>query len=99
MILGETSAGKSSLINLLIGRSILPVKMLSCTSTICKIWNSEQREIVFTNKQDEKETHSFSLDNYEDKMKVLLTDNVGKGSANKEWTCVDIYIPVPLLEV
>ncbi|CAG2217642.1 unnamed protein product [Mytilus edulis] len=98
LIAGETSAGKSTLINLLIGRSILPIKLLSCTSTICKIWNSEQRKIIFTNMQDEKEVHVFDMDDYEDKMKVLLSENVVKGSSDNEWKYVDIYFPVPLLE-
>ena len=36
-ILGETSSGKSSLLNLLLGKEILPHRLLSCTSVICKL--------------------------------------------------------------
>ncbi len=34
---GETSSGKSSLLNLLLGKEILPHRLLSCTSVICKL--------------------------------------------------------------
>ena len=36
-ISGETSSGKSSLLNLLLGKEILPHRLLSCTSVICKL--------------------------------------------------------------
>lgn len=36
-VLGETSSGKSSLLNLLLGKEILPHRLLSCTSVICKL--------------------------------------------------------------
>lgn len=49
--------------------------------------------------QDEKEVHVFNMDDYEDKMKVLLSENVVKGSVENKWKYADIYLPVPLLEV
>lgn len=50
--LGEVSAGKSSLVNLLIGRSILPVRQLATTATFCRLRNSEKRKIVLTDNDD-----------------------------------------------
>ncbi|CAH1251251.1 NEK7 [Branchiostoma lanceolatum] len=35
LVVGETSSGKSSLLNLLLGEDILPVSHLACTSTLC----------------------------------------------------------------
>ncbi|KAI8483915.1 hypothetical protein Bbelb_383050 [Branchiostoma belcheri] len=35
LVIGETSSGKSSLLNLLLGQDILPVSHLACTSTLC----------------------------------------------------------------
>lgn len=43
--------------------------------------------------------HSFNSDGYEGEMKTLLTENMGKKSEDNKWKYVDIYIPVPLLEV
>ena len=37
MFAGEVSSGKSSLLNLIFGTSILPTSLLSCTSVICEL--------------------------------------------------------------
>ncbi|KAK2148552.1 hypothetical protein LSH36_491g00038 [Paralvinella palmiformis] len=37
LVVGETSSGKSSLLNLLLGQDLLPQSLLSCTSIMCKI--------------------------------------------------------------
>ncbi|KAH3892636.1 uncharacterized protein LOC127858136 [Dreissena polymorpha] len=42
LIVGETAAGKSSLINLLLGESLLPSSQLGCTSTIVEIRSSRE---------------------------------------------------------
>ncbi|OWF42782.1 uncharacterized protein LOC110460608 [Mizuhopecten yessoensis] len=51
VVAGETSAGKSTLINLLLGSDILPTSMQSCTSVITKIsyGSSLGAEIVYKN--------------------------------------------------
>ena len=51
-LLGETSAGKSCFINLLLGFDLLPYSTLSTTSTICEIKYGEQPKLVahFSNK-------------------------------------------------
>lgn len=56
---GETSAGKSSLLNLLLGEHLLPDHMLSCTSTICQIYNSVEKKAVAI---DENGTKTFIKD-------------------------------------
>lgn len=50
MYLGETSAGKSSFVNLLLGVDILPQSSLSCTAAICRIHNSEEKKVTLTYK-------------------------------------------------
>ena len=43
---GETSSGKSSLVNLILGEELLPYSVLSTTSTICELKFGEERKIV-----------------------------------------------------
>ncbi|KAK3610640.1 hypothetical protein CHS0354_009105 [Potamilus streckersoni] len=42
LVAGDTTAGKSSLINLLLGVDLLPTSSLSCTATICEIRTDKQ---------------------------------------------------------
>ncbi|KAL3853547.1 hypothetical protein ACJMK2_017082 [Sinanodonta woodiana] len=42
LVAGDTTAGKSSLINLLLGVDLLPTSALSCTATICEIRTDKQ---------------------------------------------------------
>ena len=42
---GETSAGKSSIINLILGEELLPYSILSTTSTICELRYGEKPAI------------------------------------------------------
>ena len=43
VVLGEASAGKSSLINLILGERLLPSSSLSTTSTLCELKYGEWR--------------------------------------------------------
>lgn len=91
------SAGKSSLINLLIGRSILPVRQLATTSTICRLRNSEKRKIVLTDNDDKATPITFSDE--EGEMKKCLEEHVGRRSNPNSYKYVDIYLPIPMLQV
>ena len=53
---GETSSGKSSLINLILGEEILPYSLLSTTSTICELKFGEKRRLVVHFKDKDPET-------------------------------------------
>ena len=53
---GETSSGKSSLINLILGEEILPHTLLSTTSTICELKFGEERRLVVHFKDKDPET-------------------------------------------
>ncbi|XP_068729115.1 uncharacterized protein [Montipora capricornis] len=55
LVAGETSSGKSSLINLIMGEEICPYSVLSTTSTICELKFGKERKIVahFKNKDPE----------------------------------------------
>lgn len=56
MFLGQTSAGKSMLINLLLGKDILPTDYTQKTSTICEIRYGEKPKIVAHFKSQDSET-------------------------------------------
>ncbi|KAI8491725.1 hypothetical protein Bbelb_305300 [Branchiostoma belcheri] len=53
---GETSAGKSTLLNLLLGEEILPEAHLSSTSTICELKYGEVRRAVVHLRETDPET-------------------------------------------
>ena len=53
---GDTSSGKSSLINLIMGEELLPYSVLSTTSTICELKFGTERKIVAHFKDKDPET-------------------------------------------
>ena len=53
---GETSSGKSSLINLIMGEELLPYSVLSTTSTICELKFGTDRKIVAHFKDKDPDT-------------------------------------------
>ena len=55
-VLGEASAGKSSLINLILGERLLPSSSLSTTSTLCELKYGEERKIVAHFKDTDSKT-------------------------------------------
>ena len=56
VVLGEASAGKSSLINLILGERLLPSSSLSTTSTLCELKYGEERKIVAHFKDTDSKT-------------------------------------------
>ena len=98
--LGETSAGKSSLINLILGEKVLPSSFLATTSTICELKYGKEREIVLhyqeadSTKQKRKET--IILVDPEELRKYVRGAKEGKCSIYEK---IEIYWPHRLLEV
>lgn len=95
IILGETSAGKSSLVNLLIREHLLPEQVLSSSSTICQIFNNEQKKAVVI---DEK-GNEILIDNVtEETLSEYLCASDSEETMQR-YKRVDIYWPVPILQV
>ena len=92
---GETSAGKSSLINLLLNEQVLPTSVLQNTLTICEISYGAKREAVihFGN----KEKTSLRLG---DIKSDTLKQYIQKPTNDKDWCKkIEIKIPNSLLKV
>ena len=94
---GETSAGKSSLLNLIIGTEVLPYSLLCATSTICRLHNDARmwfevdgQEVVI--EEDSEDPTACLRD------KLLPFVSV-KENREKEVKQVDIYWPIPMLPV
>ena len=83
--LGEVGAGKSSLINLLLGTDLLPTHQLRCTNTICEIRSNRggRKEAIAHPKSDSDGNSAC-----ENQMKKINLEGL-KGKKNK--TCVLTY--------
>ncbi|XP_068736285.1 uncharacterized protein [Montipora capricornis] len=107
LVAGETSSGKSSLINLIMGEEIFPYSVLSTTSTICELKFGKQRKIVahFMDKDPEtrlptKEIHlkdNPEKDSYLQQISpyVHMKSEREKGSIYKK---IELFWPHSLLE-
>ena len=103
MFTGETSAGKSSILNLLLGEDTLPVKLLSCTSTICRVINRDRKGAKVYFKNDNKPSKTLDGDNIHERLaKYIASENIAadpKERANNPVEMVDIFWPLPMLKV
>lgn len=94
VVAGETSAGKSSLLNLIMGEHMLPREILSSTSCICRIFNSEQKKAVVIDESGRK----FEINDVrkETLSKYVCIDR--SENKTRRYRTVDIYWPVPMLK-
>lgn len=106
-ISGETSAGKSTLINKLLGKQLFKGRNNESTSTICKLRNSDQIRVKTTNMKGEKEetdlTDQCNLETKEGvkMLRDFLKDLTDLTSSEKSVTfkSVEVELTFPLLEV
>lgn len=97
VVTGETSAGKSSLLNLLLGCEILPTSVLRCTSAICRLRNSNRKQFVIHDYQgDTRVFNEMSDEEFRNKVKEYTSIHSGKQSEKVKY--VDIYWPIPILQ-
>ena len=92
MFLGETSSGKSSLLNLFMGQEVLPVQILSCTSTVCLLNYGVQSggNLVLKNKTKKH----FE---YNERSKYIY--KADKRDKMFDHSAVELTVPLPFLKV
>lgn len=106
---GETSSGKSTLINKILGKNLFKGRLVESTSTICKIRNSGQIKIITTKVTGEIKAKDFS-DTCNSLSKECLreirrylkerTDLTHmQPDITADFQTVDIGLPVPFLKV
>ena len=97
---GEVSAGKSSLLNLLLGAELLPTSLLSCTSVMCELRHSDTKCCIAHPWDSTKRPETTDLDG--DGAVEKLTKYIHqKGDRRKKFPYerVEICWPFPLLKV
>ncbi|CAH1238238.1 MYO3B [Branchiostoma lanceolatum] len=106
LVAGETSAGKSTLLNVMLGENILPATLLSTTSVICEIkYGTRKKAVIHLNEPDPdkgiKVLNLYLNGPTEVDLKRISQYIHTKGEArDASSTCnkVEIYWPLPLLE-
>nr|XP_022312510.1 transmembrane GTPase fzo-like [Crassostrea virginica] len=103
IIAGETSSGKSTLINTILGKKNFKVRNRESTSTICKLRNSKTIRIIAERISGETSLTELDCDpeteDGENEIRQILKEltDVTAQSDSKMNNCVDIGLPIPLL--
>ncbi|XP_046544486.1 dual serine/threonine and tyrosine protein kinase-like [Haliotis rubra] len=102
VVAGDTGAGKSTLINLLVGQRILPTNALQCTATVCELRKSTMRAIVLHHRDGTQKT---TLECPDDSQVPGFTDSLAKhvtetdpNTDDSPYTKVEIHWPFHLME-
>ncbi|CAC5411329.1 unnamed protein product [Mytilus coruscus] len=98
VVTGETSAGKSSFINLLIGCKLLPYSVLSCTSNICRIRNRQEKALHVVDEHDTVTKLSLPPNIDTETMNEKLQEYVNPDDDQDCYKYVDIDWPIPILQ-
>lgn len=92
---GETSSGKSSIINLILGEKILPSGITASTSRVCRV-KYYKRCMISTRDNKDEELENMSFENSKEMAEKLKTVAI---TNDTKISYIDIYMPVPLLLV
>lgn len=97
-VLGESVAGKSTFINLLVGVDILPTSQLSCTATFCELRYSNSKYAVCYVKDGRQRkidlSHPEGIEELKQEMSYI-TDDVDDNENEK----ILVFWPFDILEV
>ncbi|XP_061165684.1 dynamin-like protein 2 [Saccostrea echinata] len=94
VVAGETSSGKSSIINLIIGTDIVPTDIMATTTRVCRIRYSDKKRVSALDK-DGKDV-VLSEFNDEEKLMEMMEDLARTGDQHIEF--IDVWFPVPILK-
>lgn len=100
-MIGETSAGKTTLINHFVGQKICSTNNVAATATVCRIRDSKTLMLKAYTK-DEHILADISFENMTDMRSTIkgYTDiSYMKKDIKDTVFYVDIYLPVPILKV
>ncbi|XP_035668158.1 uncharacterized protein LOC118410507 isoform X2 [Branchiostoma floridae] len=102
LVAGETSAGKSTLLNLILGEDLLPSSLLSSTSTICELKHGKQEKIRAFKQGDpssyDEEPLQGSKDARMETLSKFVYQKEGRDERTFEYNRVEIFLDFPLLE-
>ena len=105
MFTGETSAGKSTLINKILGKQIFRGQIQESTATVCKIRNFDKVKVVVENASG-KSSVALTMDDLNStEARKKLKDTLEKLTdmtvcqESKQHKSVDIGLPIPFLKV
>jgi len=106
LLTGETSAGKSSFVNLLLSTDLLPIHETSCTSAVCEIRNSAngKKYAVLHYKCEESETYTRpeTINLESEKGLSTFSNLITKFDEEMEespYSWIEVYWPLAILEV
>ena len=103
LISGETSAGKSSMLNLMLGEELLPFSVLSTTSTICELKYGRDRRIKVHYEEEGKDPKVKRLDelsSYMDQISEFVHIKSARLRKNvPQYKKVELFWPHSLLRV
>eukprot|EP00058_Branchiostoma_floridae_P009215 XP_002594703.1 hypothetical protein BRAFLDRAFT_101436 [Branchiostoma floridae] len=93
---GETSAGKSSLLNLLLGEDVLPQSLLSTTHVICELKRDTRKHVVVHSRDGDCDTE-FDLVGSVENQKRQLSRYIYSKEKVPKYKKVEIFWPSPIL--
>lgn len=95
-MIGETSAGKTTLINRFVGTKLFPTNNIAATATVCRIRNSKELMLKAYTK-DECLLNEGKFENMQ-QMKSVIKKFTETDIKDKLYY-TDVYLPVPILKV
>ncbi|XP_062566840.1 isoniazid-induced protein IniA-like [Saccostrea cucullata] len=96
-ITGDTSSGKTSLVNKLLGQRVTKPRLRAATSTICRYHNSDEMALQIVNKSGEVSTKEIFTKTADLRSRLEATSHVKKRNTT-DIKYVDVFFPIPILQ-
>ncbi|XP_066280830.1 uncharacterized protein [Branchiostoma lanceolatum] len=101
VVAGETSAGKSSLLNLILGEDLLPQSFLSSTSVICELKYGDREKVLAYKwgvSEPEEEVLSSDKGARLQQLAKYVHQREGRGSRAHPYNRIELFLTIPLLK-